>query len=57
MPAPQIVEQDPYEIFKDPLPGVTIKNLYFDITPLELVTGFITEEGVVACILQDFSES
>jgi len=44
--APGIVEQDPREIFEESLPNVTIKNLYFDITPLELITGILTEEGI-----------
>lgn len=28
-------------------PGVSVKNPYFDITPLELITGIITENGVL----------
>lgn len=41
---PKIVEQNPHEIFEGSHPHITIKNLYFDITPLELITGFVTEE-------------
>lgn len=28
-------------------PGITIKNPYFDITPVELITGLITEDGII----------
>jgi len=28
-------------------PGVKVKNPYFDITPLELVTGIVTENGLL----------
>lgn len=29
-------------------PGVRVKNPHFDITPLELITGIVTEKGVLA---------
>ena len=28
-------------------PGVKVKNPYFDITPLELITGIVTENGLL----------
>jgi eIF-2B alpha/beta/delta-like uncharacterized protein len=43
-------EKEPSEIVgraKLP-PQVTIKNPYFDLTPLELVTGIVTENGLLA---------
>jgi ribose 1,5-bisphosphate isomerase len=29
-------------------PEITIKNPYFDVTPVELITGLITEDGIIA---------
>ncbi len=42
-------EKDPAELTgTGVLPGkVEVKNLYFDITPLDLITGFITECGLI----------
>lgn len=43
-------EKDPAEVMgraKLP-PQVEVKNPYFDITPLELVTGVVTENGLLA---------
>ncbi len=28
-------------------PAITVKNPYFDITPVELITGLITEDGII----------
>ncbi len=43
-------EKEPAEVVEPTkLPsGVTIKNPYFDITPLELVTTVVTEEGILS---------
>jgi len=38
--------QDPREILPDPIPGAEVKNIYFDLTPLELITKVITDRGV-----------
>jgi translation initiation factor 2B subunit (eIF-2B alpha/beta/delta family) len=43
-------------------PGVRVKNPYFDITPLELITGIVTENGVlkpeeIARYLKEHSDS
>ena len=43
---PIISLQDPREIVSEPLPGVEVKNIYFDFTPLELITKVITDRGV-----------
>lgn len=42
-------EKEPSEIVEPGRlpPGVRIKNPYFDITPLELVTGVVTESGLL----------
>jgi translation initiation factor 2B subunit (eIF-2B alpha/beta/delta family) len=38
-------EMDAGELGFDPPAGVTLRNLYFDVTPARLVTGWITENG------------
>lgn len=38
--------RDPHEVLAGDLPGVTVANYYFEVTPLELLTGVITEAGV-----------
>ena len=42
-------EKDPSEVIEPGQlpPEVSIANPYFDITPLELVTGIVTENGVL----------
>jgi len=42
-------EKEPSEIVEPGAlpPGVRVKNPYFDITPLELVTGVVTESGLL----------
>ncbi|MFQ6132762.1 MAG: translation initiation factor eIF-2B [Armatimonadota bacterium] len=42
--------EDPHdaaELLPEPIEGVEALNLYFDLTPLDLLTGVITEEGVL----------
>lgn len=41
-------EMDPDELLPDPPPGVTPRNVYFDRTPADLITGIITEAGALA---------
>ena len=52
----EIEQQDPREILGEPAPAHTsatlstsldVINLYFDLTPLDLVAGIVTEEGVL----------
>ncbi len=40
-------EKESAEVLEKPLAGVTVRNFYFDRTPHELVTGVITERGIV----------
>jgi eIF-2B alpha/beta/delta-like uncharacterized protein len=42
-------EKSPYELAAQGIlpEGVEVKNPYFDLTPLELVTGIITENGLI----------
>ena len=42
-------EKEPSEVVEPGKlpPEVRIKNPYFDITPLELVTGIVTENGLL----------
>lgn len=35
------------EILPQPIPGVTARNVYFDVTPRRLITAFVTERGVL----------
>ena len=39
-------EKSPLELDAPDLPGVTVRNVYFDVTPPDLVSGWITESGV-----------
>jgi len=38
--------KDPREILGQSLSGVSVSNLYFDVTPLDWLKGVVTEEGV-----------
>lgn len=41
-------EMDAAELLPRPIPGVTARNPYFDLTPARLVMGIITERGVLS---------
>jgi translation initiation factor eIF-2B subunit delta len=41
-----IEEKDPREVLEQEYENVTVRNYYFDRTPLDLVKGFITEYGI-----------
>jgi translation initiation factor 2B subunit (eIF-2B alpha/beta/delta family) len=43
---PKFTEHSPLEITHMRMKNVKVRNIYFDETPLDLVTGVITEEGV-----------
>jgi translation initiation factor eIF-2B subunit delta len=38
-------EMPPEELLPEPLPGVTARNVYFDLTPADLIAGLVTEVG------------
>lgn len=40
-------EKEPQEVLEQPLPGVTVRNFYFDHTPHALVSKVITERGLL----------
>ncbi len=40
-------QKNPEEIIRDKLPNITPVNYYFDLTPLEYLTGVITEKGII----------
>ncbi len=40
-------EKEAQEVLEQPLPGVTVRNFYFDHTPHSLVSKVITERGVL----------
>lgn len=45
--SPTFEEMDAGELMPAPAPGVTVRNVYFDLTPYKLITKLITEEGVL----------
>lgn len=40
-------EKGPEEVLAEPLPGVVVRNLYFDRTPAAYISAIITEQGVL----------
>jgi translation initiation factor eIF-2B subunit delta len=44
----RIDKRDPLEITRESIPHVSVENRYFDFTPLELITGVVTQEGVLS---------
>ena len=44
----QLEEKEPEEVLEQPMPGVTVRNFYFDHTPAKLVTKVITEQGMLS---------
>lgn len=45
--APELEAMDPAELNAPDLPLVSIENIYFDVTPAKLITGWINEEGIL----------
>lgn len=43
----RLEEKEAEEVLQHPLAGVTVRNFYFDYTPPQLVTGVITERGIL----------
>ncbi len=43
----QLEEKEAGEVLEHPIPGVRVRNFYFDHTPAKLVTGVITERGIL----------
>jgi translation initiation factor 2B subunit (eIF-2B alpha/beta/delta family) len=43
----RILKKNPREIWLHPAKGVEVLNFYYDITPLDFLTGIITEEGMI----------
>lgn len=41
-----IEERDPAEVLAGPIPGVAVRNPAFDVTPYDLITAIITEDGI-----------
>ena len=40
-------EKEPVEVWSDPIPGIAVRNFYFDRTPYRLITHVITEQGIL----------
>jgi translation initiation factor 2B subunit (eIF-2B alpha/beta/delta family) len=43
----QLEEKEPTEVLEQHMPGVNVRNFYFDRTLSKLVTGVITEQGIM----------
>jgi translation initiation factor eIF-2B subunit delta len=43
----RIDERDPKEVTQEAIPHSKVENRYFDCTPLELITGVVTQDGVI----------
>jgi eIF-2B alpha/beta/delta-like uncharacterized protein len=43
----RIAPQDPEEVWPEHPQGVEVSNLYFDVTPLEYVSGVVTEQAIL----------
>ncbi len=43
----EIESEDPQEVWEGYPEGITVLNYYFDLTPLELVSGVVTEKGLL----------
>ena len=43
----QLEEKEPTEVLEQGMPGVNIRNFYFDRTLSRLITGVITEQGIL----------
>lgn len=43
----QLEEKESREVLEQPIEGVTARNFYFDCTPARLVTGIVTERGIL----------
>jgi len=40
--------KDPRELLERDMPNVTVRNYYFDVTPLGYLSGIVTEEGILS---------
>jgi methylthioribose-1-phosphate isomerase len=40
-------EKEPMEVLEQHIPGVNVRNFYFDRTLSRLVSGVITEQGIM----------
>jgi translation initiation factor eIF-2B subunit delta len=43
----RIEERDTQEVTQEAIPNSSVENRYFDITPLNLITGVVTQDGVI----------
>jgi len=43
----QLEEKEPGEVLEQHIPGVSVRNFYFDRTPSRLITNVITEQGLL----------
>jgi len=43
----ELEEKEGKEVISENIPNVSVRNIYFEITPAELISGIITEEGIL----------
>jgi translation initiation factor 2B subunit (eIF-2B alpha/beta/delta family) len=43
----ELEEKESHEVISENIPNVSVRNIYFEITPAELISGIITEEGIL----------
>jgi translation initiation factor eIF-2B subunit delta len=53
LPAPfaqalRIEKKNPQEVTEETMPNVVVENRYFEFTPLDLITGVVTQAGVIS---------
>jgi translation initiation factor eIF-2B subunit delta len=44
----RIEKKDPKEVTQETMPNVVVENCYFEFTPLDLITGVVTQDGVIS---------
>ncbi|HIE28899.1 TPA: NUDIX domain-containing protein [Candidatus Poribacteria bacterium] len=43
----KLEEKDGREVISENIPNVSVRNIYFEITPAELISGIVTEKGIL----------
>ena len=43
----ELEEKDGSEVISDGVPTVSVRNIYFDVTPAELIRGIVTDRGIL----------
>jgi translation initiation factor 2B subunit (eIF-2B alpha/beta/delta family) len=43
----ELEEKDGSEVISEGVPKVSVRNIYFDVTPAELIRGIVTDRGIL----------